>query len=80
MSLARSYPPLLLTIYLSLTFLNATKATNLETIIQPTFGGAPLLLDSLRYETSAKETLSFTRISFLLCGFALEKEKRWKKF
>ena len=74
MSLARSYPPLLLTIYLSLTFLNATKATNLETIIQPTFGGAPLLLDSLRYETSAKETLSFTRISFLLCGFALEKE------
>ena len=49
-------------------------ATNLETIIQPTFAGSPLILDSLRYENSAKETLSFTRISFLLSGFALEKE------
>ena len=56
-SLDRSYPPLLLTLCLSLTFLNATKATNLETVIQPTFGGSPLLLDSLRYETSANETL-----------------------
>ena len=36
--------------------------------------GSPLILDSLRYENSAKETLSFTRISFLLSGFALEKE------
>jgi len=73
-SLDRSYPPLLLAIWFSLAFLPSTQATNLETIIQPTFGGSPVLLDSLRYETSAKETLSFTRISFLLCGFALEKE------
>jgi len=49
-------------------------ATNLETVIQPTFTGSPLILDSLRYENSAKETLSFTRISFLLSGFALEKD------
>ncbi|MCX6946799.1 MAG: cytochrome C peroxidase [Verrucomicrobia bacterium] len=51
-----------------------TFATNLETIIQPTFTGSPLILDSLRYENSAKETLSFTRISFLLSAFALEKD------
>ncbi|NDB95761.1 MAG: cytochrome C peroxidase [Verrucomicrobia bacterium] len=49
-------------------------ATNLETVIQPGFTGSPLILDSLRYENSAKETLSFTRISFLLSGFALEKD------
>ena len=50
------------------------SATNLETVIQPSFTGSPLILDSLRYENSAKETLSFTRISFLLSGFALEKD------
>ena len=50
------------------------SATNLETVIQPTFTGSPLILESLRYENSAKETLSFTRISFLLSGFALEKD------
>jgi cytochrome c peroxidase len=50
------------------------SATNLETVIQPTFTGSPLILDSLRYENSAKETLSFTRISFLLSAFALEKD------
>ena len=49
-------------------------ATNLETVIQPTFTGSPLILDSLRYENSEKETLSFTRVSFLLSGFALEKD------
>ena len=54
--------------------LELTFATNLETIIQPGFTGSPLILDSLRYENSAKETLSFTRISFLLSGFALEKD------
>jgi cytochrome c peroxidase len=50
------------------------SATNLETVIQPSFTGSPVILDSLRYENSAKETLSFTRISFLLSGFALEKD------
>lgn len=54
--------------------LELTFATNLETIIQPTFTGFPLILDSLRYENSAKETLSFTRLSFLLSAFALEKD------
>lgn len=54
--------------------LELTFATNLETIIQPGFTGSPLILDSFRYENSAKETISFTRISFLLSGFALEKD------
>ena len=54
--------------------INISFATNLETVIQPTFTGSPLILDSLRYENSEKETLSFTRLSFLLSGFALEKD------
>ena len=53
---------------------NITFATNLETVIHPTFTGSSLILDSLRYENSEKETLSFTRLSFLLSGFALEKD------
>ena len=37
--------------------------------------------DSLRYENSAKETVSFTRLSLLLTGFALEKESGgWEEF
>ena len=37
--------------------------------------------DSLRYENSAKETISFTRLSLLLTGFALEKESGgWEEF
>jgi cytochrome c peroxidase len=59
-------------IFLSLVRL--AYATNLETVIHPTFTGSPLILDSLRYENSEKETLSFTRVSFLLSGFALEKD------
>jgi cytochrome c peroxidase len=47
-------------------------AASLELTIDPVFNGEPLRLDSLRYETSAKETLSVTRLSYLLSGFALE--------
>jgi len=57
-----------------LSFARIVFATNLETVVQPTFTGSPLILDSLRYENSEKETLSFTRVSFLLSGFALEKD------
>lgn len=50
-------------------------------ILLPNFAGPPLLADSLRYENSAKETLSFTRVSLLLTGFALEKESGgWEEF
>jgi cytochrome c peroxidase len=47
---------------------------SLEIAVRPTFDGQPLLLDSLRYSNAAQETLSFTRLSYLLSGFALERE------
>jgi cytochrome c peroxidase len=49
-------------------------AANLELTIEPVFNGEPLRLDSLRYESSARETISVTRLSYLLSGFALERE------
>ncbi len=39
-----------------------------------TFRGEPLLLDSLRYRNTAGETLSVERLSYLLSGFALQRE------
>src|SRR5690349_18164799 len=41
--------------------------------VRPAFAGEPLLLDSLRYQTTAGETFSFTRLSGLLSGFALQR-------
>jgi cytochrome c peroxidase len=49
-------------------------AATLEIAIQHKFRGELLLLDSLRFQNSAAETLSFTRVSYLLSGFALERE------
>src|SRR5258706_5040267 len=46
----------------------------LEMNIQPTFGGEPVVLSSVRYQNGAGETLSFTRLSYLLSGFAVERE------
>ncbi len=46
----------------------------LEISVRHTFNGEPLLLDSLRYQNAAGETLSFTRVSYLLSGFALERD------
>ncbi|MEI6339358.1 MAG: hypothetical protein WCQ57_12375, partial [Verrucomicrobiota bacterium] len=56
--------------FLGAVALNA-HASDLTLNFQPNFSGSPLLLDSLRYSNSAKETLSFNRLSFLLSGFAL---------
>jgi cytochrome c peroxidase len=46
----------------------------LEISVRHTFNGDPLLLDSLRYENAVGETLSVTRLSYLLSGFAIERE------
>jgi cytochrome c peroxidase len=46
----------------------------LEIAVRHTFSDGPLLLDSLRYQNAAGETLSFTRLSYLLSGFAVERE------
>ncbi len=54
--------------------LQAATGAVLEIATRHTFNGDPLLLDSLRYQNSAGETLSFTRVSYLLSGFALERE------
>lgn len=40
--------------------------------MRPVFAGAPVRLDSLQYQTAAGETLSYTRWSVLLSGFAFE--------
>ncbi len=50
------------------------SAATLEITIRPTFNGDPLRLDSLRYQNGAGETLSISRLSYLLSGFALERE------
>src|SRR5581483_6929832 len=47
----------------------------LEIQIRNTFGDGPLQLDSLKYKTASGEELSFSRISYLLGGFALEREE-----
>jgi cytochrome c peroxidase len=50
------------------------RGSTLEIAIQNKFNGEPLLLDSLRYENAAGETLSVTRLSYLLSGFALQRQ------
>jgi cytochrome c peroxidase len=53
----------------------------LEISVRPVFAGEPLLLDSLRYRNAAGETLSVTRLSYLLGGFALESaDGSWQEF
>ena len=42
------------------------QGVTLEIAIRPSFGGEPLLLDSLRYKNAAGETLSISRLSYLL--------------
>ena len=50
------------------------SGASLEIAVRHTFNGDPLLLDSLRYENAGRETLSVTRLSYLLSGFAVERE------
>lgn len=57
------------------------RAANLEVTIEPVFNGEPIRLDSLRYENAAGETQSFTRLSYLLSGFAVERgDGTWVEF
>ena len=46
---------------------------SLELQITPKFSGEPIQPDSLRYQNSAGETFSITRVSYLLSGFALQR-------
>ena len=54
-----------------LTLGRPAAAARLEITIEPVFQGAPLRLDSPAYQNAAGETLSVTRLSYLLSGFAL---------
>ena len=57
-----------------LAFVASASGTVLEVAVRPAFNGDGLRLDSLRYENAAGETLSVTRLSYLLSGFALERD------
>ncbi len=52
----------------------AVSGATLEIAVRHTFNDSSLLLDSLRYQNATGETLSFTRLSYLLSGFAIERE------
>ncbi|MSU20796.1 MAG: hypothetical protein EXS30_05315 [Pedosphaera sp.] len=53
---------------------HAASGAALEIAVRNMFNDVPLLLDSLRYQTAADETLSSTRRSYLLSGFAIERD------
>jgi cytochrome c peroxidase len=53
---------------------NTLHASSLEFTFSHRVNGEPLLLDSLRYANAATEIHSFARVSYLLSGFALERE------
>src|SRR2546430_87686 len=52
----------------------SASAASLEVFIRHSFDGEPLLLDSLRYRNAVDEILSVSRLSYLLSGFALERD------
>ena len=59
----------------------SAPAARLEITIDPVFQGAPLRLDSLALTNASGEALSVTRLSYLLSGFALEREDgTWQEF
>ena len=66
--------PLLLALLALALRVHAASGAALEVAVRHTFHGDPLLLDSLRHENAAGETLSFTRVSYLLSGFAIERD------
>jgi cytochrome c peroxidase len=51
----------------------SSLGASLDIAINPKFSGEPVQPDSLRYETSAKENFSITRVSYLVSGFALQR-------
>ena len=53
---------------------HSVSAMSLDIEMRHVVSGSPLLLDSLRYQNVTGETHSFTRVSYLLSGFAFEKE------
>jgi cytochrome c peroxidase len=52
---------------------NAALAANLEITFVPRFNGAPLVFDSLANQTAAGQTISVTRLDFLVSDIALHR-------
>lgn len=50
------------------------SAVTLDIAIRHTVQGEPMLLDSLCYQNGSGETMSFSRLSYLLSGFAIERD------
>ena len=70
-----------LALLLSLAAAPAAVAARLTIDVRPNFAGQPLALHDGRCENSAGEKLSFTRLSYLLSGFALERaDGSWLEF
>jgi len=67
-------PHLVCAMALLMASLNPARGTTLGLMVRHTFYGSPLLLDSLRYQNAAQETLSVTRLGYLLSDFALQRE------
>jgi cytochrome c peroxidase len=57
---------------ITILFASVTRAGSLGISLQHTVIGKPIILDSLRYQTSAKETFSISRLSYLLSEFELQ--------
>jgi cytochrome c peroxidase len=64
----------ILTGWLSIILYGMAQAAPLGLDFVPVFGDAPLRLDSLKYRTAQNETLSVSRLSLLLSGFAFQDE------
>ena len=71
---AKNQHPLLLALLALALHIHAASGAVLEVAVRHVFDGDVLLPDSLRYENAAHETLSVERLSYLLTGFALERE------
>jgi len=57
-----------------------TSAQELPVHVTHSFGDAPLLSDSLRYKNEVGETISVTRLSYLLSGFEFQTaDGSWKQ-
>jgi cytochrome c peroxidase len=54
---------------------SAAFAAEIDFRFEHSFDGSPLILSSLRYSLQSGETISVTRLSYILSGFALEKSE-----
>jgi len=61
--------------FILLWFLGVANGADMEVVIHHTYGGNPLLFDSLRYQTTQDESFSVTRLSYLFSGVSLEDDK-----